>query len=110
MPMSVLQDGRRARRIVTRFESLYSSGRCDGTGVLADVSYSGAHVGRASTRPEIGALVRLFVFLRPSDPFELIGRVVRHTDDGFAVELQDLEVEIGHFVDDAVAFLRSSSR
>ena len=44
-------------RIRTRFEALYSMGRCEGAGVLADISYSGAHVEDTSLVPEVGGAI-----------------------------------------------------
>lgn len=96
---------RRDGRVQTRFESLYSAGRTEGTGVLQDISYSGAMIVGASLKPELGKQLRIYVFVQPVAPFELVGTVVRHTDDGFAIEYEGLSDEICRFVDDAAAIV-----
>jgi len=101
---------RRSGRIQTRFESLYSAGRYEGTGVLADVSYTGALVEGASLKPDIGKPLRLYVFVQPVAPFELVGTVVRHTDNGFAIEYPTLSEETRRFIDDAAAIVRVRER
>ena len=73
----VKKDNRRDPRIPTHFETLYSAGRREGAGVLADISYRGALVDGASLKPPIGSVIRLYVFLQPVSPFELEGEVVR---------------------------------
>jgi hypothetical protein len=107
-PTPETQNRRRSGRIQTRFESLYSAGRYEGTGVLADVSYTGAMIEGASLKPEIGKPMRLYVFVQPVAPFELVGTVVRHTENGFAIEYPTLSDEVRRFVDDAAAIVRVS--
>jgi hypothetical protein len=97
-------ENRRAQgRVQTRFESLYSAGRMEGTGTLSDVSYSGAQIEGASLKPEIGKPLRIFVFIQPVSPYELVGDVVRHTDTGFAIEFSQMSDEVKRFVDDVAA-------
>jgi hypothetical protein len=97
---------RRDGRVTTRFESLYSAGRSEGTGTLSDISYSGAMVVGASLKPEVGKQLRIYVFVQPVAPFELVGTVVRHTEDGFAIEYPMVSEEIRRFVDDAAAIVQ----
>jgi hypothetical protein len=94
---------RRDDRVQTRFESLYSAGRSEGTGILTDVSYSGAMIVGTTDKPEIGKPLRIYVFVQPVAPFELVGTVVRHTEDGFAIEYPTLSEETRRFIDDAAA-------
>ena len=96
---------RRAGRVSTQFESLYSAGRTEGTGVLADISFTGAMVEGASMKPEIGKPLRIYVFVQPVAPFELVGTVVRHTENGFAIEYPDVSDEVRRFVEDAAAIV-----
>jgi hypothetical protein len=96
---------RRNIRIKTRFETLVASSRQHGAGILADISYSGALLEKTSLQPEVGSEVRVYVFLQPVSPFELVGRVVRHTGDGFAIEYGELEPDIRRMVDDAAALV-----
>jgi len=93
----------REPRIRTRFEALYSMGRREGAGVLADISYSGAHIEDSSLVPELGTEVRIYVFVQPVSPFTLSGRVVRTTDRGFAIAYKALDDEVRRLVDDASA-------
>ena len=86
---------RHENRVPISLKVYYSFGRIDGFGVLADVSYSGALIEGISTRPEIGTLITLCVYL--NSPlgsgkvltFELSGVVVRLSSTGFAIEYED---------------------
>lgn len=104
------QKRRRDGRIPTQFESLYSAGRSEGTGRLADISYSGALIEGASLKPEIGKPLRIYVFVQPVAPFELVGTVVRHTESGFAMEYETPSEEVQRFVDDAAAIVQIGTR
>lgn len=96
---------RRETRVQTRFESLYSAGRSEGTGVLADISYTGALIVSASSSPDVGKQLRIYVFIQPVAPFELVGTVVRHTEDGFAIKYSGQTKELKRFVDDIAAMV-----
>ena len=98
-------DRRQTKRVQTRFESLYSAGRSEGTGMLSDISYSGALINSASLLPEVGKLLRIYVFVQPVDPFEMVGTVVRHTENGFAIAYDAQSSELKQFVDDAAAMM-----
>ena len=97
-------------RVRTQFETLYSAGRTEGAGIIADISYSGALIAEASLRPEVGDKLRLYVFVQPVSPFELIGSVVRVTEDGFAIEYEISDPEVRRLVDDAAAIVTAPSR
>jgi len=98
-------DKRKDPRFKTRFDALYSLGREEGAGVLADISYSGARLEHASIVPEAGTKVRLYVFVQPVQPFELIGQVVRRTQNGFAIAVDACDAEIARLVDDVSAIV-----
>ena len=100
-----MRNRRREGRVTTRFESLISTGPTEGTGVLADISSVGALVEESTLKPEIGKPIRLYVFVQPVAPFEVVGTVVRHTESGFAIEYGDLSDEIRRLVDDAAAMV-----
>ncbi len=100
-------DQRRSQRFRTHFDALISSGREEGAGMLAEVSYSGARVESASTQPPIGARITLYVFVLPVSPFELTGQVARHTDSGFAVAYDLFDPEIRRLVDDVAALVQA---
>jgi len=99
---------RRHDRIPIRLEVYCSFARVEGGAMLANISYSGALIENTSMRPEIGTPIVLFVYLKPpgdfeaATPFELNGRVVRHSPTGFAVEYEDsLDSDLRRMVDDA---------
>ena len=73
--------------------------------MLEDISYSGAHFEDATRRPPMDAEVRVFVFIQPVSPFEIAGRVVRHTEQGFAIAYKNLDAEVERLVDDAAAIV-----
>jgi hypothetical protein len=100
----------RDNRVQTEFESLYTSDRQEGAGTLSNISYSGAQIAGASLKPELGTKVGIYVFIQPVSPFELIGEVVRHTEDGFAIALDPSTQEIRNLVDDASAIVNVRSK
>lgn len=101
-----MSEQRRDRRIRTRFETLYSTERREGGGMLADISYSGARFEQTSLQPRAGARVRIHVFLPSrSEPFELVGEVVRVTEQGFAIRYEKPKPEVCRLVDDAAALV-----
>src|SRR5215469_973416 len=90
-------------RVLARLEASYSSGREDGSGILANISYSGAFLTQTSSQPRIGSHVRVHVVR--SKPFEVAGKVVRHVKGGFAIEFADVSPELRHLIDDAAAIV-----
>ena len=100
---------RRADRYTTALNAHYSSGSEEGIGVLANISYSGALVEDSSIKPSVGSRVRIYVFVEPREqlappsPYELVGRVVRHSSSGFAIEYEDVDPEVRWLVDEAAA-------
>lgn len=103
--MPHVPDRRRAGRILTRFEALLSSGREEGTGVLSDISTTGAAFADASVAPPPGTLVRAYVFVQPVSPFELVGRVVRRDDGGFAIEYEKLDPDVRRLIEDVAGLV-----
>jgi hypothetical protein len=105
--MPAFVEKRRADRVSTALNAHYSSGPEDGIGVLANISYSGALIEDSSVRPTVGTNVRIYVFTEPEDPiapaspYELVGRVVRHSSSGFAIEYEDADSEARQLVDEA---------
>ena len=90
---------RRSQRFKTRFDTLVSAEAIEGAGVLAEISQCGAYIEDATTRPEIGSRVTLYIFIQPVAPFELVGRVARHTDAGFAIDYDLFDPEIRRLVE-----------
>ncbi len=93
--MTETTNRRHESRVPTSLKAYYSYGVGDGVGVLADISYSGALIEGISTRPEIGSLIALCVYLKSPvgsgkvTLFEVSGVVVRHSSTGFAVKYED---------------------
>jgi hypothetical protein len=100
---------RRSPRFKARFDALCSSGAREGAGVLAEISYEGVRLEESSIRPEIGTRVVLYIFVRPVQPFELAGRVVRHTETGFALAIDPPSLEVRRLVDDVAALVTVSA-
>ena len=109
--MNDFREERRALRVKTHFEALYATGREDGTGILVDVSYSGARLDRTSVQPKVGTLVRLYITFPPARILELVGHVVRHAETGFAIEYESPPDDtVRGLVDDAAAVVRTVRR
>lgn len=94
---------RRNPRFRTRFDALCSTGECEGAGTLVDISRSGARLDGTSFCPEPGTKVRLYVFIQPVSPFELVGEVVRGDGRSFAIRYTELDPAVGRLVDDVAA-------
>ena len=101
-------DQRKDPRFRTRFDALYSLERAEGAGVLVDLSYTGARLEEVSIWPPLDTKVRLYVFIQPVSPFEIVGRVVRLTESGFAVEYEVEDPEVRRLVDDVSAIVSAS--
>ncbi len=102
-----MENRRRHPRFRTRFDALYLAGREEGAGILVDIARRGARLDETSFRPEVGSKVRLYIFVRPVSPFELVGEVVRHTDSGFAVAIVEDRDEIQEMIDDVAEAVSS---
>jgi hypothetical protein len=105
---------RRSIRFPTTLNAHYSSGPEEGIGVLSNISYSGALIEDTSVQPAVGTRVRVYVFVEPEDPiapaspYELVGRVIRHSSSGFAIEYEDPDPEVRELVDEAAGTRRRS--
>ncbi len=99
---------RRHPRFRTAFDALCSSGREEGSGVLVDISYSGARLEQASIHLPVGRRVRLYVFVQPVSPFELAGSVVRSSKEGFSIQYAVEDSEVRRLVDDVAALVSAS--
>ncbi len=109
--MSAFAGRRRADRVSTALNAHYSSDPEEGIGVLANISYSGALIEGSSVQPSVGSMVRIYVFtetidpIAPASPYELVGRVVRHSSTGFAIEYKDkFDPEARQLVDEVATF------
>ena len=106
-----MENRRQHPRVQAAFDVLFSVGRREGSGRLVDFSHSGALIEGArfedaSLLPDVGTTVRMYIFVQPGAPFEIVGEVVRHSgDQGFALEFKDLSPELRALVDDAAAIV-----
>jgi hypothetical protein len=100
---------RKSPRFKARFDALVSAETQEGAGVLAEISYTSVRLDETSIRPELGTRVVLYVFVRPVQPFELAGHVARHTERGFALTIDPLDVETRRLVDDVAALVTVSA-
>jgi PilZ domain. len=92
MGVIVSQERRRNLRIRTAFEVLNAYPPLEGVALLSDLSARGACVEDTSARPEIGKTVQLSVRVSErEEPQLLVGKVVRHVENGFAVEFEKPE-------------------
>ena len=103
---SCTMENSRDPRFHARFDAFCSAGREEGSGILADISRSGARLEETSLQPEVGSKVRLYLFVRPVNPVELVGEVVRHTDSGFAIAIIECG-DIQELIDDVAALVSS---
>ena len=108
-PKRTAVERRKSPRFKARFDALYSSGAREGAGVLAEISYAGVRLEETSIRPELGTRVVLYIFVRPVQPFELVGHVARHTERGFALSIDPPSAEIRYLVDDVAALVTAST-
>jgi hypothetical protein len=99
-------------RISIRLEAHCSVGHFEVVGVLTNISYSGALIEDTSMKPAIGTPIVLYVYLKPpsafeaATPFELTGRIVRHSSTGFAIAHEDnLDPDVRRMVDDATTIV-----
>ena len=53
--------------------------------------------------------MRLYVFIQPISPFELIGHVVRSTDSSFAIAYEVSDPGLRDLVDDIAAIVATGS-
>ena len=103
-------DQRKGLRFKAEFETLFSAERKEGAGVLSEISYSGALVEEVSNRPKVGTILRLFVFFQPVAPEQIVGEVVRHTKNGFAIHFNETKDELRKLVDDVGALVSVKRR
>jgi hypothetical protein len=107
--MSGYPEKRSGERFATALNAHYSAGPEDGIGVLSNISYSGALIEGSSLKPTVGTKVRIYVFaesedpIAPASPCELVGRVVRHSSAGFAIEYEETDPEVSHLIENAAS-------
>ena len=86
-----MADARREPRFEVRGPAEYQDG-ASGNGTTWNISFSGVLIENASEQLPIGALVEVrFSFFPGSFDTTFVGRVIRHTERGFALEFTDLD-------------------
>jgi hypothetical protein len=94
-PTSRAAGGERRKAPRIPWEVQFSSGRLEGTGLIQDLSLSGANVMAVGPQPAPGEPARLFFSTRWSgQPLVLVAQVTRRTDCGFAVRFCDADARL----------------
>ena len=70
----------------------------DGTGVIGDLSLSGAWIAEASASPATGTPIALFLDTGTGETVRATAEVVRRTAKGFAVRFPRLNPELRDFL------------
>jgi len=103
---------RRADRFPIPLKVYYSFERAEGIASLTNISYTGALLEDTALRPEIGTQIYLYVPLKPARasktaaPSEVVGVVIRHSSDGFAIVFENSrDPEVRRVVDAAAALV-----
>ena len=108
--MSDDNSGRKKQRINVRFGADYHGRRISGSGVVTNISESGALIDEAEPLLVSGGRIRLrFSFYDGSLPIEIGAVVVRPTETGFAVRFTGLDARLRSLLAMAVAKLRNTS-
>lgn len=108
--MSELRNRRRSGRFEANFECLCAGTRQKGTGLLTDISQHGALIENTSVVPDRDELVGLNLELPELGFVVLIGRVIRQTISGFAIEFDHLDADAQQLVDNVAAIVEGRRR
>ena len=91
-------------RIGKRLDVLYTSGREEGRGALTEISDSEALLEDTGSAPHLGAGVTVYVSVpNAAESLKLLGKVSRHTEGGFAIQLEAPSPEIAVFLGEPAA-------
>jgi predicted outer membrane lipoprotein len=81
-----------ARRFKLKIPVDYMADRRGGQGTIVNLSSTGALVREATSKPRIGALIKLsYSCDGPEDQTTILGEVVRHAGTGFAVQFDNAD-------------------
>lgn len=89
------------------FECLCAGVKQKGSGVVANISRSGALIENTTVLPDRGELVGLCLEVAGVGCVVLVGRLVRQTFKGFAIEFDHLDARAAKLVDSVAAILRA---
>jgi hypothetical protein len=92
--MNQRYDRRRAARIPTRFVAVYSAQRTEGTGMLKNVSRTGALIETKQVVRSLGAAVRAEVVVGDDHRVSVSGTVARFDESGFGVHFDGVSAEL----------------
>ncbi len=101
---------RDSNRAVAHFECLCSGFWQKGSGILTNISGSGAQIEETSFVPGRGELVGLSLDLPLPGASLLIGWVARHTESGFAIEFDESDAETQRLAREIAAIVPMRSR
>jgi hypothetical protein len=105
-----MEDPPENRRDSGRFEASFECScagiRQKGSGILEDISRSGALIEKTLLTPDPGELVGLHLDVAGVGSVVLIGRMVRRTFTGFALEFDQLDDRAAALVDNLAAVVQ----
>jgi hypothetical protein len=100
---------RTSGRIMVEVECYGAATRQKGSAQISDLSLNGAMVSHTNITPVRGELIGIS-FDAADGPILLIGWVVRHIDQGFAIEFDHLDQTATDFIDNCAAVVPSRGR
>ncbi len=101
---------RDSQRAVAHFKCLCSGFGGTGSGVLTNISGSGAQIEETSFVPVRGELVGLSLDLPLPGASLLIGWVIRHSESGFAIEFDESDAKTQRLAREIAAIVPMRSR
>ena len=107
---SYASNRRKSGRFEANFECYAAGVRIRGRGVIEDISRAGALVECTPLCPERGELVGLALKVEGCGLVVVLGRVVRQTVGGFALEFEYLSSQAERFIDDVAALVEAQRR
>jgi hypothetical protein len=102
-------NNRNTGRIMVDVKCYGAATRQKGSGQISDLSINGALVTHTEITPVRGELVGISLD-SPDGAILLVGWVVRHVDQGFAIEFDHLNEKTAAFINNAAAIVPSRGR
>ncbi len=89
----------RPARLRADFSAEYTAGIEQGSGIVVEISRTGARIDTGDPPPPIGSTVWLHIHVRDSYAADIVGRVSRHPERGFAIVFIGLTPEVLELLD-----------
>ena len=105
--MSDDREPRESGRFDANFECVCAGTTQTGSGILEDISRTGALIENTPVTPDRGEIVGLSLDLAGFGCIVLIGRMVRRTMTGFAIEFDHLDADAELFIDNVASLVKS---